>query len=86
LSNIFNALPRNSALRLPVYRTLIATAVAADQLDTLQITVPDVEKWLSEWSLSSEQTEELLKQIIDAFLAADDQYVEQLTLVTCVLT
>ena len=70
LSNLFNALPRQSGLRLPVYKTLLELASANDELDTLGLSQSDVEKWLSEWDVSPEEKSAFLKLLVDVFQKA----------------
>lgn len=67
LSNLFNALPRKSPLRLAVYTNLLDLATANDGLDTLQLARIDVEKWLREWDISSEEKSTFLKTLADAY-------------------
>ncbi|TFK66562.1 hypothetical protein BDN72DRAFT_844179 [Pluteus cervinus] len=67
LSNLFNALPRNSPSRLAVYNTLLDLATSNDELSVLQISQDDVRTWLSEWAISQEQKTAFLKRIIDAY-------------------
>ncbi len=67
LSNLFNALPRRSGLRLPVHQTLLALASANDDLDVLGLSQTDVEKWLSEWDVSPEEKSGFIKLIVDAY-------------------
>ncbi|EPQ59896.1 hypothetical protein GLOTRDRAFT_23467, partial [Gloeophyllum trabeum ATCC 11539] len=67
LSNLFNALPRRSPLRLPVYRTLLDIASTNDELEVLQISRADVEKWMQEWDVTPEEKSQFLKSISDAF-------------------
>ncbi|RDB19879.1 Eukaryotic translation initiation factor 3 subunit M [Hypsizygus marmoreus] len=71
LSNLFNAIPRTSPLRLAVYNTLLEIASSTDDLETLQLTRGDVEKWLSEWDISPAEKSAFLKTIVDAFEKAD---------------
>ncbi|KAF9464796.1 hypothetical protein BDZ94DRAFT_1307517 [Collybia nuda] len=66
LSNLFNAIPRTSPLRLAVYDTLLKIAVTNDDLEALRLSRTDVEKWLSEWDVSLEKKSEFLKSIVDA--------------------
>lgn len=68
LSNLFNASPRKSCLRLPVYRTLLQIATANDDLELLQLSRDGVEKWLTEWDISPEEKSEFLKSIVDAYV------------------
>ncbi|KAG1718160.1 uncharacterized protein EDB91DRAFT_1352529 [Suillus paluster] len=67
ISNLFNATPRNSALRLPIYTALLEVAAANGQLETLRLSRKDVEQWLQEWNISSEERTQFLKSIVDAF-------------------
>lgn len=70
LSNLFNAIPRQSGLRLPVYKTLLELASANDEIDSLDIDQAEVDKWLSEWEVSSEEKSAFLKLLVDAFAKA----------------
>ncbi|PCH40893.1 PCI-domain-containing protein [Wolfiporia cocos MD-104 SS10] len=67
LSNIFNALPRRSSLRLLVYKTLLELASAHDELELLGLSRVDVEKWLSEWDVSQEEKSAFLQSIASAY-------------------
>ncbi|KAM5534416.1 hypothetical protein V8D89_011883 [Ganoderma adspersum] len=67
LSNLFNAIPRQSGLRLPVYQTLLALASANDDLDALGLSQSEVEKWLSEWEVTPEEKSGFVKLIVDAY-------------------
>jgi len=71
ISNLFNAIPRNSSLRLTVYQTLLQIATSKDELDVLELTKSDVEKWLSEWEISEEEKASFLKSIVDAYIKAE---------------
>ena len=73
VSNLFNTLPRSSPLRLTVYQTLLQIATSKDELDVLELTKSDVEKWLSEWEVSEEEKASFLKSIVDAYVKADQQ-------------
>jgi translation initiation factor 3 subunit M len=68
LSNLFNATPRKSCLRLPVYRTLLQIATANDELEVLQLSRATVENWLTEWDITPEAKSDFLKSIVDAFV------------------
>ncbi|KAH7923661.1 hypothetical protein BV22DRAFT_1113278 [Leucogyrophana mollusca] len=70
LTNLCNATPRSSPLRLPIYTTLLQIASANDELDVLPLSRSDVERWLKEWEVSSEAKSEFLKNIIDALAKA----------------
>ncbi|KAG0702392.1 hypothetical protein DFH29DRAFT_921438 [Suillus ampliporus] len=67
ISNLFNATPRNSPLRLPIYTALLKVAAANGELETLRLSRKDVEQWLQEWNISSEERSQFLKSIVDAF-------------------
>ncbi|KAJ6560455.1 hypothetical protein B0H19DRAFT_1147790 [Mycena capillaripes] len=67
LSNLFNAIPRKSPLRLAVYTALLDLATANEELDALQLARVDVEKWLREWDISSEEKSTFLKTISDSY-------------------
>ena len=70
LSNLFNALPRSLSLRLPVYTSIIELASANDELEVLQLSQADTEKWLQEWDISSSEKSAFLKALVDAFTTA----------------
>lgn len=65
LSNLFNATPRTSALRPPIYTTLLELAISNNQLDVVSFSKPDIERWLKEWSVSDEEKSQFLKFIVD---------------------
>ncbi|GAW01027.1 pci domain-containing protein [Lentinula edodes] len=67
LSNLFNALPRNSSLRLSVYNTILQIAVADDSINALHLSRSDVEKWTNEWDISPEDKSAFLEGIVDAY-------------------
>lgn len=71
LSNLFNATPRQSALRLSVYNTLLRIAASNHELEVLGLSRTDVEKWLLEWQISPAEKSAFLKYIVDAFAKAD---------------
>ncbi|KAF9266295.1 PCI-domain-containing protein [Marasmius fiardii PR-910] len=71
LSNLFNALPRTSRLRLSVYRTLLDTATSNDELAFLQLSRADVNHWMEEWEISQEEKSAFLKTIADAYAKFD---------------
>jgi len=70
LSNLFNAAPRSSALRLPIYTTLLQVAAANHELEALALTKSDVERWLHEWQVSVEDKGQFLSSIIDTLTQA----------------
>ncbi|KAG5639667.1 hypothetical protein H0H81_005850 [Sphagnurus paluster] len=67
LSNLFNAINRPSPLRLLVYTALIQTTSANGDLDTLQITRTQIERWLSEWDISQSEKADFLKIVSAAY-------------------
>ncbi|KAJ7098753.1 hypothetical protein B0H15DRAFT_901333 [Mycena belliarum] len=71
LSNLFNALPRKSPLRLSVYTTLLDLATANSELGALQLARVDVERWLRDWAISPEEKSAFLKTIADAYEKSD---------------
>ncbi|KAG7097359.1 hypothetical protein E1B28_004710 [Marasmius oreades] len=71
LSNLFNALPRTSPLRLSVYQTLLDIATSNDELDFLQLSRADVEYWLEECEVAQEEKSGFLKSIADAYAKFD---------------
>lgn len=71
LSNLFNTLPRTSPLRLLVYQSLLATATAHNDINVLELTKADIEKWISEWEISADEKALFLKSIVDAYAKAD---------------
>ncbi|KAH7105307.1 hypothetical protein BKA62DRAFT_689294 [Auriculariales sp. MPI-PUGE-AT-0066] len=73
LANLFNALPTTSPRRLVVAEALIALAQSAsdlEELDALQLSRPQVEKWFTEWDVSAEAKSVFLKTVADAFAKA----------------
>jgi translation initiation factor 3 subunit M len=78
LSNLFNTLPRQSALRLPTYTALLKLASSNDELHVLQISRSDVEKWLKEWDVSSAEKSAFLKTLVEVFSKSSRPYVPHL--------
>lgn len=74
LSSLFNAIPRNSALRLTVYDTLIRQASSHDKVELLQITPESVERWTSEWAITPEQKSDFLRLLVEVFEKAGQLY------------
>ncbi|PPQ68277.1 hypothetical protein CVT26_006193 [Gymnopilus dilepis] len=72
ISNLFNATPRNSPLRLLIYQTILDLATSRDELDVLELSKSNVEKWLSEWDITEEEKASFLKSIVDAYSKADE--------------
>ncbi|KAJ3537721.1 hypothetical protein NM688_g6635 [Phlebia brevispora] len=67
LANLFNSLPRRSGLRLTVNKTLIELASANDELEHLDYSGSEVDRWISEWDVSAEEKSAYLKTLSDAF-------------------
>ncbi|KAF9236231.1 hypothetical protein BU15DRAFT_77205 [Melanogaster broomeanus] len=65
LSNLFNSTPPSSALRLPIYTTILQVAAANSELELLALSKSDIERWLKEWEVSDEEKSQFLKTIID---------------------
>ena len=78
LSNLFNTLPRQSALRLPVIKTLLELASSNDGLHALQVSRSDAEKWLKEWDITPAEKSAFLKTLVDVFTKAGHPYVPPL--------
>ncbi|KAK7062123.1 eukaryotic translation initiation factor 3 subunit M [Favolaschia claudopus] len=72
LSNLFNALPRKSPLRLTVYTALLDLATVNEDLAALQLTRVDTERWLQDWEISSEEKSTFLKTLADAYEKSGD--------------
>jgi translation initiation factor 3 subunit M len=72
LSFLFNSIPQKSGLRLTVFNVLLTLASSRDELEVLQISRPEVEKWIKDWDVTSEQKSEFLKRLTDAFANADE--------------
>ncbi|KAF8559437.1 hypothetical protein OG21DRAFT_1431600 [Imleria badia] len=70
LSNLFNATPRSSALRLPIYTTLFQLAARNSDIEVLALTKSNVERWLKEWDVSDDEKSQFLKTIIDELTKA----------------
>jgi translation initiation factor 3 subunit M len=75
LSNLFNTLPRQSALRLPVHKALLELASSNDELQVVQVSRSDVEKWLKEWDVTPAEKSAFLKTLVDVFSKAGQAYV-----------
>ena len=73
LSNLFNAVPRHSALRLDINQALVKIASENDELEQLQFTEAEVDRWLSEWDVSPEQKSAYLKTLVNVYAQTDDQ-------------
>ncbi|KAF8204770.1 PCI domain-containing protein [Pholiota molesta] len=74
ITNLLKTISASPSERLSVkYRmyTLIQIATSKDDLDVLELTKSDVEKWLSEWEISPEEKSAFLKSIVDAYVKAE---------------
>ena len=78
LSNLFNTLPRESALRPPVYKALLEVASSNDELHVLQVSRGDVEKWLKEWDVTPAEKSAFLETLVEVFSKAGQLYVPPL--------
>lgn len=67
LFNLFTVISARSSLRLPVYKALLALAVEDGTLDNLRPSPLEAEKRLSEWGISEEDKQDLLKAISEAY-------------------
>ncbi|KAF9809857.1 hypothetical protein IEO21_07218 [Rhodonia placenta] len=67
LTNLFNALPRRSSLRLHVYKTLLEIASEHDELALLSLSRQEVEKWLSEWDVAPEDKSDFIQLIASGY-------------------
>lgn len=67
LSNLFNNLPRTSALRRNVYVALLNLASEQGDLDVLQVERTNVNRWLGEWEISDEDKSAFLDTVAQAF-------------------
>jgi len=75
LTNFFNTLPRQSALRLPVYNALLDIASTNDELHVLQVSRTDVEKWMKEWEVTPSEKSTFLERLVDVCSKAGQRYV-----------
>lgn len=80
LTNFFNTLPRESALRLPIYNALLDNASTNDELHVLQVSRTDVEKWLKEWEITPSEKSAFLERLVEVFSKAGQPYVLCLSL------
>ncbi|KAH8989688.1 PCI-domain-containing protein [Lactarius akahatsu] len=70
LTNFFNTLPRQSALRLPVYNALLDLASSNDELHVLQVSRTDVEQWIKEWEITPSEKSTFLERLVEVFSKA----------------
>jgi translation initiation factor 3 subunit M len=70
LTNLFNTLPRQSALRLPVYNALLDLASTNDEVHVLQVSRTDVEQWLKDWEITPSEKSAFLERLVDVFSKA----------------
>ncbi|KAJ3516149.1 hypothetical protein NLJ89_g1305 [Agrocybe chaxingu] len=71
LSNLFNTIPRSSPLRLSVYQTILRLATTTGDLEVLELKKSEVERWLSEWDIPTEEKSAFIKSIVDAYAQAE---------------
>ncbi|KAF9987907.1 hypothetical protein BGZ75_010315 [Mortierella antarctica] len=74
LSNIFNTLPANSPLRLPVFTSIVELAVATDDMDLVLPQLQYVPSWISEWGVGVEAERTLLLAVSDRLKETGNQY------------
>jgi len=75
LSNLFNTIPRTSALRYRVYQTILRIAVETEDLDVLDLSKTRIESWINEWDVSAEEKAAFVKSVADAYGKLDQPYV-----------
>ncbi|KZT42985.1 PCI-domain-containing protein [Sistotremastrum suecicum HHB10207 ss-3] len=68
LSNLFNAIPRQSHLRLQVAKAILQATSSGEGLAVLQLSNLNVEQWISEWDTTPEEKSQFLKLLSDAYL------------------
>ncbi|KAI0787178.1 hypothetical protein BC629DRAFT_1515435 [Irpex lacteus] len=71
-AHFLNLLPLDSSSTKNI-STLIQLASAEDELDRLQLSLPEVNKWLSEWEISSEEKSSYLKTLVDTYAQSEPQ-------------
>lgn len=54
---------------------LLELASSNDELQVLQVSRADVDKWLKEWDISPAEKSAFLKTLVDVFSKAGQQYV-----------
>ena len=54
-------------MRLSIYTTILDLASANDELNILNVSRSDVEKWLAEWDISNEDKAAFAKRFADAY-------------------
>lgn len=70
MSNLFNATPRTSSLRLSIWSALLTLAATNNQLDIVPFSKEEVERWLKEWCISDEERSNFLEFIVDTLVRA----------------
>ncbi|TPX34812.1 hypothetical protein SmJEL517_g02533 [Synchytrium microbalum] len=76
LSNLYNNLERTSPSRCDVYQGIVAVAAKGGEVDVLIPTLPLLDAWLAEWSVSADVKRQLFLTISDV-LGAHKQYKQQ---------
>ncbi|KAN0061084.1 hypothetical protein ACQY0O_006819 [Thecaphora frezii] len=74
LSNIFNTLPAQSALRLDLFNSLLSLASANDDLDYLSSALTSLPQWLAEWKVSDEAKSTCLEKVAKALESAEKEH------------
>ncbi|WFD32990.1 hypothetical protein MSPP1_004047 [Malassezia sp. CBS 17886] len=79
LANIFNMLPASAALRLRVFRVLLALAAANGDMDFLQAALASLPTWLAQWDVSAEEKNACLSNVVAALHSPEcgPEYVSQ---------
>lgn len=87
LTTLFNTIPRQSGLRLLVHQSIVSLSGSNGELEHLQLTRSEVDKWVSEWNITSEERSQYLKSLVDAYANAGLSYVfDRMTRKTLLLT
>ena len=56
---------------MTIYQTLLQIATSKDELAVLELTKSDVQKWLTEWEISTEEKSAFLKSVATAYVQAE---------------
>jgi len=70
LSNLFYSLPAVSTMRYYVYLAMIHVAGEAQKVDLIPHDIDEVKEWSTNWNLSPEQKQTLLRALYDASVAS----------------
>ncbi|KAI1321041.1 hypothetical protein EDD11_008622 [Mortierella claussenii] len=74
LSNIFNTLAANSALRLNAFTSIVDLAVASDDMDLVLPQLQYVSSWINEWGVDIEAERALLLTLSDRLKESGNPY------------